>query len=99
MRQPHLAACGCGVDELALELNLLKLRKPTSAVFNDWGNNKLNKKQVKLATLKVYAYFETGNKVVCMLRKSGMGWDGSRIEFEACSFSFLLVSILLYVRL
>lgn len=61
MRQPHLAACG--VDELALELNLLKLQKPTSAVFNDWGNNKLNKKQVKLATLKVYAYFETGIKL------------------------------------
>lgn len=62
MRQPRLAACG--VDELALELNLLKLQKPTSAVFNDWGNNKLNKKQVKLATLNVYAYFETGNKLL-----------------------------------
>ncbi|CAB4271889.1 unnamed protein product [Prunus armeniaca] len=62
MRQPHLAACG--VDELALELNLLKLQKPTSAVFNDWCNNKLNKKQVKLATLNVYAYFETGNKLL-----------------------------------
>ncbi|KAI5336236.1 PREDICTED: Werner [Prunus dulcis] len=62
MRQPHLAACG--VDELALELNLLKLQKPTSAVFNDWGNNKLHKKQVKLATLNVYAYFETGNKLL-----------------------------------
>ncbi|CAB4302401.1 unnamed protein product [Prunus armeniaca] len=62
MRQPQLAACG--VDELALELNLLKLQKPTSAVFNDWCNNKLNKKQVKLATLNVYAYFETGNKLL-----------------------------------
>lgn len=34
-----------------------------------------------------------------MLRNRGMGWDGSRIEFEACFFSLLLVSILLYVRL
>ncbi|CAL8130147.1 unnamed protein product [Prunus armeniaca] len=75
LRLPDYTFVGIGIRENIAKLEKeygfgcknafdLRLQKPTSAVFNDWCNNKLNKKQVKLATLNVYAYFETGNKLL-----------------------------------
>ncbi|GKV40538.1 hypothetical protein SLEP1_g48169 [Rubroshorea leprosula] len=62
MRKPQLGLCG--VDELALMVGSLKLEKPTSVVFSDWGGEVLNKKQIKLAASNVYAYFKIANKLL-----------------------------------
>ncbi|KAK9280849.1 hypothetical protein L1049_003739 [Liquidambar formosana] len=63
MQKPHLS--GWGVDELADGVASLYLQaKPTSVIFNDWSANYLNKKQVKFATVNVYAYFKIGNKLL-----------------------------------
>ncbi|GLU16728.1 hypothetical protein SLE2022_331440 [Rubroshorea leprosula] len=62
MRKPQLGLCG--VNELALMVGSLKLEKPTSVVFSDWGGEVLNKKQIKFAASNVYAYFKIANKLL-----------------------------------
>ncbi|XVF72770.1 hypothetical protein PTKIN_Ptkin12aG0147400 [Pterospermum kingtungense] len=62
MQMPQLAACG--VDFLALMVDSVKLDKPTSVVFSDWGKDNLNKKQIKFAAANVFAYFKIGSKLL-----------------------------------
>ncbi|KAK8565556.1 hypothetical protein V6N13_020653 [Hibiscus sabdariffa] len=62
MQMPHLAACG--LDVLANMVEPLRLEKPTSVVFSDWGKQILNKKQIKFAAANVFAYFKIGTKLV-----------------------------------
>ncbi|KAK9035629.1 hypothetical protein V6N11_077663 [Hibiscus sabdariffa] len=62
MQMPNLAACG--LDVLANMVEPLRLEKPTSVVFSDWGNQDLNKKQIKFAASNVFAYFKIGTKLV-----------------------------------
>ncbi|XVE77527.1 hypothetical protein DITRI_Ditri13aG0070300 [Diplodiscus trichospermus] len=63
MQMPHMV--GCGLDFLALMVDSLKLDKPTSVVFSDWGKERLNKKQIKFAAANAFAYFKIGNKLLC----------------------------------
>nr|KYP56159.1 hypothetical protein KK1_002396 [Cajanus cajan] len=64
LKMPRLSACG--IDELALVVNKLNIRKdrPLSVVFKDWGQYKLSKKHAKLATVNVYSYFNVGCKLL-----------------------------------
>ena len=62
MKKPRLI--GCGIDELAREIDKHSLERPTSTVFDDWGNEFLNKKEIKCATVNTYAYHKIGNKLL-----------------------------------
>ncbi|OMO82159.1 hypothetical protein COLO4_23200 [Corchorus olitorius] len=62
MQMPHLAACG--LDLLGHTIAPMKLDKPSSVVFSDWGKVTLNKKQIKFAATNCFAYFKIGNKLL-----------------------------------